>query len=286
MLKRNRKVAKNQPLPHQNGNGDVKKNAKRKATSAVPTTTTTASGAAENSQAKKLKLKKELHKVANVDEINQLQASEKLYHSNFFHLQMDELLKATQVSEKRRAFIDTWLELLTTFLTSLDSDGEKQAASDLKWLRKKNVCVPISDAIPFDASLNYFFQFLTPISVFPIGALRTSTIIDATDLVLDVCLEIPHEFFHKTNHLNGIYHRKRALYLSYVALKLSPWDQIAECKFTLVQNDPLQVSVSMFVVTLLEFQWIFANFFSASYFTTSDRQIRQTFNHKFACCVR
>lgn len=241
MLNPNSKVTKNrQNGTHHNGNGEMKKNAKRKATSPTVTKANTRA-TVDSSQAKKLKLKKELHRVANVDEINQLQASEKLYHSNFFHLQMEELLKATKVSEKRRAFIDLWLESLTTFLTSLAPDEEKHAANDLKWLRKKDICVPISDAIPFDTSLKYFFQFLTPISVFPIGALRTSTVIDAIDLVLDVCMEIPHEFFHKTNHLNGVYHRKRALYLSYVALQLSKWDQIAECKFTLVQNDPLQV---------------------------------------------
>lgn len=285
MLNRNVKVAKNKPMSHQNGNGAFKKNVKRKAEQPSPKAST--SGAADNSLAKKLKLKKELHKVANVDEINQLQASEKLYHSNFFHLQMEELLKATKVSEKRRAFIDSWLESLTIFLTSLDSDQEKHAASDLKWLRKKNICAPISDSIPFDNSLKYFFQFLTPVSVFSIGALRTSTIIDATDLALDVCMEIPHDFFHKTNHLNGIYHRKRALYLSYVALQLSKWDQIIECKFTLVQNDPLQVSVFIFMVTNdLNFNLSFFLHFSAGNCVASNRKIWKTFDDKFACRVR
>lgn len=248
MLNPRVKVAKNKHSPQQNGNGNIKKNAKRKAPSAHAGNSNSNSNsnnnsAADNNQAKKFKLKKELHKVANVDEINQLQASEKLYHSNFFHLQMDEMLRATKVNEKRQRFIDSSLQSLTTFLTSLASDEEKQAASDLAWLRKNDICVPISDSLPYDASLKYIFQFLTPKSVFPIGALRTSTIIDAIDLVLDVCIEIPHEFFQKTNHLNGIYHRKRALYLSYLALQLTKWDQIVECKFTLMHNDPLQVGL-------------------------------------------
>lgn len=279
----NGKLAKNKTSPHQNGNSGPKKNGKRKATTTLPSTS--AGAAAGDNKAKKLKLKKELHKVANVDEINQLQASEKLYHSNFFHLQMDELLKATKVSEKRRAFIDSWLESLTTFLTSLASDEEKHAATDLKWLRKKNVCVPLAETIPFDESLKYFFQFLTPISVFPIGALRTSTIIDATDLALDVCMEIPHEFFHKTNHLNGVYHRKRALYLSYVALQLAKWDQIVECKFTLVQNDPLQVGHSNGVSR----RWCgILNFFyiAAGDFVAAERQIWKAFDDQFARRLR
>lgn len=287
MLNLNLKVAKNKQAPHQNGKaGMLKRNGKRKATSPAATTKpNTSAAAADNSQAKKIKLKKELHKVANVDEINQLQASEKLYHSNFFHLQMEELLKVIRVSEKRRSFVDLWLESLTKFLTSLDSDEERHVPSDLKWLRKKDVYVPIGDAIPFDETLKYFFQFLAPNSVFPIGALRTSTVIDATDLVLDVCMEIPHEFFHKTNHLNGVYHRKRALYLSYVALQLSKWDQVAECKFTLVQNDQLQVGVSTISIIHKISGFKFCNFLAGN-FDSSNRKIWKTFDHQFACRLR
>lgn len=194
--------------------------------------------AAVDPAVKKLKLKKDLHKVAKVDEINQLKATEKLYHSNFFHLQTEELLKETKLPEKRSAFIETFFNGLTEFLKALPSEEKENAVHELRWLKKNHVVLPISSVIPFDAA-PIKFRFVSPRSVFAIGSFRSQTIINANPIV-DVCAEIPAEFFSKGNHLNGIYHRKKALYLSYIALKIKKWDQIADCKFTFINGNPLQ----------------------------------------------
>lgn len=187
---------------------------------------------------KKLKLKKDLHKVAKVDEINQLKASEKLYHSNFFHLQTEELLKETKLPEKRTKFIETFFNGLADFLKSIPTEEEESAVHELKWLKKNRIVPPISADIPFDAA-PIKFRFVSPRSVFAIGSFRSQTIINSNPIV-DICAEIPAEFFSKGNHLNGIYHRKKALYLSYIAWKIKKWDQIADCKFTYVNGNPLQ----------------------------------------------
>lgn len=193
----------------------------------------------EERKAKKIKLKKELNKIASVDELNQLQSSEKLYHSNFFHLQIEELLKEVKLKSKYETFSNEWVTQLTEFIASIDTDATKVAASELSWLKKnKSVVPPISDDTPW-AKSEFFFQFLQPKSIVPIGSLRTSTVISSNP-VLDVCLEIPAEFFQKNNHLNGIYHQKRALYLSYIALKLNQWDQVTDCEFAFVRGDPLR----------------------------------------------
>lgn len=188
--------------------------------------------------AKKLKLKKDLHKVAKVEEINQLKATEKLYHSNFFHLQSEELLKESKLTEKRATFADTFLKGLVDLLKSLPSEEKKMPVHELKWLKKNKIIPPICDEIPFDAA-PIKFRFVSPSSIFPIGSFRTQTVINAHP-ILDVCVEIPVEFFPKGNHLNGIYHRKKAIYLSYLALKVKSWDQIDECKFVFVNGNPFQ----------------------------------------------
>lgn len=188
--------------------------------------------------AKKFKLKKDLHKVAKVEEINQLKATEKLYHSNFFHLQTEELLKETKLPEKREIFIESFFKGLVDFLKSLPSEENETAVHELKWLKQSKIVPPVSDEIPFD-SAPIKFRFVSPSSVFQIGSLRTQTVVNSHP-ILDICVEIPAEFFSKGNHLNGIYHRKRALYLSYIALKLKKWDQIADCKFTFVNGNPFQ----------------------------------------------
>lgn len=186
--------------------------------------------------AKKLKLKKDLHKVAKVDEINQLKASEKLYHSNFFHLQTEELLKESKLPEKRVAFIDAFYKSLLDFLKLIPSEDKETAVHELKWLKKNKIIPPISEDIPLEAA-PIKFRFISPNSVYAVGSFRTHTVINAHP-VYDVCLEIPAEFFSKGNHLNGTYHRKKALYLSYIALKIQNWDQAAGCKFTFANGNP------------------------------------------------
>lgn len=187
---------------------------------------------------KKIKLKKDFHKVAKVEEINQLIASEKMYHSNFFHLQTEELLKTIKLSEKRLNFIESFSSAITDFLTALPSEEKETPVHELKWLKKNRVVPPIDDNLLFD-STPIKFQFISPASVFPIGSFRSKTVINA-DPVLDMCVDIPNDFFSKGNHLNGIYHRKKALYLSFLASKLSKWDQISECKFSYAHGNLFQ----------------------------------------------
>lgn len=219
-------------------NPSAKSTKKRKNSETNGTHHANGAGAPSDPAMKKLKLKKDLHKVAKVDEINQLKATEKLYHSNFFHLQSEELLKETKLPEKRAIFIETFFKALVEFLKALPTQETETAVHELKWLKKNQVVPPISADIPLDAA-PIKFRFVSPRSVFAIGSFRSQTIINASPAV-DVCAEIPAEFFAKGNHLNGIYHRKKALYLSYIALKLKQWDQIADCKFTFINGSALQ----------------------------------------------
>lgn len=188
----------------------------------------------------KKKLRKELYRVPNVEEMNKLQTVERSQNLNFFLLQIDELLKETRVKEKRAAFIDGWIEKLEAFLLGLESEEEKRFVADLDWPNEDGISVPINfDDVPFDASIKCSFQFLKPAAVFVSGAWRQSTALGASQAV-HVCVELPERFFQKADHSNGVYHRKRALYLSRVALKLQNWAEVAECAFSYLHNDPLQ----------------------------------------------
>lgn len=191
--------------------------------------------------AKKPKLKKDAYKKTNVEEINQLKTTERLYHSNFFHLQTEELLKASKLPDKHVKFIDTFYEQLVEFLTKLPTQDHEQAVHQLAWLKKQKICPPISKETQFDLS-PIKFRFIAPTTILKIGAWSTQTVVNC-EPVVDVCVEMPAEFFHDGNHLNGIYHRKKAVYLSYLAAKLSKWDAIVECKFTFVKGNPFQAAL-------------------------------------------
>lgn len=192
----------------------------------------------DNGAAKKQKLKKDAYKKTNVEEINQLKTTERLYHSNFFHLQTEELLKESKLAEKHVKFIDTFYDQLVGFLTSLPTQGKEQAVHELQWLKKENIQPPISAETQFDKS-PIKFRFIAPTSIFKVGSWLTQTVINS-EPTIDIYVEMPEEFFHEGNHLNGIYHRKKALYMSYLASSLSKWDGIVECKFTFIKGNPFQ----------------------------------------------
>lgn len=196
-----------------------------------------------NSAAKRQKLKKDVYKKTNVEEINQLKTTERLYHSNFFHLQTEELLKESKLPEKHVKFIGTFYEQLTTFLTSLPTEDQEQAVHELKWLKINRIFPPISKETLFDLS-PIKFRFIAPNSIFKAGSSLTETVISSEPIV-DLYVEMPAEFFHEGNHLNGIYHRKKALYLSYLAAKLNTWDGVAEVKFAFVKGNPFQPALSL-----------------------------------------
>lgn len=196
-----------------------------------------------DSTAKRLKLKKDVYKKTNVEEINQLKTTERLYHSNFFHLQTEELLKESNLPEKHVKFIDTFYSDLTTFLTSLPTEDKEQAVHELRWLKIQRIFPPISKETLFDLS-PIKFRFIAPTSIIKAGSLLTETVI-SSEPIIDLYVEMPAEFFHEGNHLNGIYHRKKALYLSYLAAKLTTWDDVAEVKFTFVKGNPFQPALSL-----------------------------------------
>lgn len=203
----------------------------------VITDSSSENGAA-NPSAKKPKLKKEAYKKTNVEEINQLKTTERLYHSNFFHLQTEELLKESKLADKHVKFIDTFYDQLVEFLTSLPTQEKEQAVHELKWLKKGKIQPPISTETLFDLS-PIKFRFIAPTSVFKVGSWLTQTVINS-EPIIDIYVEMPNEFFHEGNHLNGIYHRKKALYMSYLASSLSKWTGIVECKFSFIKGNPFQ----------------------------------------------
>lgn len=48
----------------------------------------------------------------------------------------------------------------------------------------------------------------------------------SSHFVIDLALEIPKECWQKKDHLNYVYHRKRAFYLAYVANRLQKWNSL------------------------------------------------------------
>lgn len=173
------------------------------------------------------KFKSNKYKPATQEELNQLQESSVDLSDTVLSLQIENILKTFKISTKYETFIGTWMENLTEFLGSLPSENEKKQWADIKWLDKK-VMNPLSNEqfhLP-----KFYFQFLTPNSIRLTGSKLFSTL-QSDNINVDVAVEMPRKCFQKEDYLNTIYHQKKAIYLSYLALKLRKWDQQSNLEF-------------------------------------------------------
>lgn len=188
---------------------------------------------------KKTKSKSVHKKPLTTEEINSLlESSDKLSNENLFILQIGEIIKSIEIPAKHESFIQTWLRELNEFLATLDSDVGKSSSDSLKWL--KDVKIPIDEEgleIP-----SFPFQFIAPRSASIIGSYAVSTVVGPTFSV-DVVVEIPAKSFQKENYLNQVYHKKKALYLAYLALQLQKLPSVEHCRFTFRQGNRFNPSI-------------------------------------------
>lgn len=182
------------------------------------------------------KFKSNKYKPATQEELNQLQETSVDLSETVLSLQIENILKSFKISTKYENFIVKWMDNLTEFLSSLPSEPDKKQWSDIKWLNKK-VMNPLNNEqfhVP-----KFFFQFLTPKSIRLTGSKLLSTL-QSDNINVDVAVEIPKKCFQKEDYLNAIYHQKKAIYLSYLALKLSKWDQQTNLEFLYDKLDLLR----------------------------------------------
>lgn len=182
------------------------------------------------------KFKSSTYKPATQEELNQLQESSVDLTETVLSLQIENILKSFKLSSKYDNFIVKWIEDVTEFFGSLPSECEKKHWSDIKWLDKK-VMNPLSNEqfiLP-----KFYFQFLTPTSIRLTGSKLLSTL-QSDNINVDIAVEMPKKCFQKEDYLNTIYHQKKAIYLSYLALKLRKWDQQTSLEFMYDRLDVLR----------------------------------------------
>lgn len=188
-----------------------------------------------NSEApsKKPKPKPVHKKPLTTEEINTLlESSDRLSNENLFLLQIDEIIKSIRIPAKHESFVQTWLRELNEFLSNLTSDESKTPSDSLDWT--KDVKIPLDEAglnIP-----SFSFQFIAPKSASVIGSHAVSTVVGPT-FTVDVVVEIPAKFFQKDNYLNQIYHKKKALYLAFLVLRLQKRSTGEQCRYSFRQGN-------------------------------------------------
>lgn len=183
------------------------------------------------------KTKTDHFKALTTDELNRLRGDANEDHTNetLFAIQIDEILKAAQPNEKYRALSDDWCDKLAQHLvTCVPSDADKR--TDHKWMR--SVQLPLDDddtTAQHQATVE--FQFIAPKQMHRIGSSCTDTML-GPQFQFDVAVEMPASTFQKSDYLNMLYHRKKALYLARIAAALSAWSsEVASCEFSFFHAD-------------------------------------------------
>lgn len=177
------------------------------------------------------------------DEINRLQESTStLTNESLYALQIDEILRASQLPTKYERFVYNWLPAFNAFLRTLRSDDDSVASdrlpavANLPWdAQDAGVTVP-----PFQ------YRFIAPRApATPIGSYATGTL-NGPAVRVDVAVEMPAQFFQKHDYLNLVYHRKRALYVHRLATELGRWSSGAgEVRFAFDGGDRLRPLVEL-----------------------------------------
>lgn len=158
-----------------------------------------------------------------------MRETENLFNSNFFRLQIEEVLKEVVVKPKYANQFDKWLVRFNEFITSLD-DGEKFEISDLSWLANLNVEVPF---ILKPTTTSGYFKFVKSNPAVVVGSHFFKCSLGPS-LNVDIKIDMPKSMFYKDDYLNDRYHRKRALYLTRLASELRDSGLVEDIKYKLM----------------------------------------------------
>ncbi|XP_065716662.1 nucleolar protein 6 [Patagioenas fasciata] len=176
----------------------------------------------------------ELYKPPTSEELSQLKETEDLFHSSLLRLQIEELLKEVTLKETKKKKIDAFLHEISSLLSAIPETPETEL-TDQAWL-PKGVKVPFLQ-VPF--SVKGRFRFLPPAELKVVGSYLLGTCIKP-EINVDVAVTMPREIFQDKDNLNQRYHRKRALYLAYIAQHFSKEKLFGSVKFAFMNSNHLK----------------------------------------------
>ncbi|GFR09020.1 nucleolar protein 6 [Trichonephila clavata] len=183
----------------------------------------------KNSWEPNKRTKVDFTRVPTAEEINNLKEAEVMFLSNFFKMQIEELLKELKGKKPEKNIFQPWLQTLKDHLMNIPATSSSAIAD---FSLGKDVQIPI---LQTPKSTKGNFKFIPPTQITEIGSYVYETMCCSKPIV-DVAVEIPRRCWDKMDFLNYRYHRKRAFYLAYIANSLRNVDFIQDLKFS-YQNE-------------------------------------------------
>jgi U3 small nucleolar RNA-associated protein 22 len=171
-------------------------------------------------------------KPPSAEELYQLKSTETLYNSNLFRLQINELISEIAVADTDLAKYEKTCDELIKNLKNLKSIVDTKF-NDLKKFEQKNIVVPLGE---LSQKMEGVYSFKAPTNVHKIGSHASHTMINKTNLSLDLAVEMPAELFNERDYLNYKYFIKRSLYASHVCLQLLNHKKYSDVKMEYLAN--------------------------------------------------
>ncbi|OTF70056.1 hypothetical protein BLA29_008867, partial [Euroglyphus maynei] len=130
---------------------------------------------------------------------------------------VENILSRHRISEKNVAKITTWIDSFRSRLSQL----EDLPAQDLNPNLLVDVKCPIDKQLFEKCEASFLFQ--SPIDVHVVGsyALQCNSRNNDDHFEIDLLLEIPKICWQKKDHMDFVYHCKRAFYLAYISQHLT-----------------------------------------------------------------
>ncbi|KAJ3213699.1 hypothetical protein HDU67_002582 [Dinochytrium kinnereticum] len=142
------------------------------------------------------------------------------FHSNFFKLQISELLKETRISRTMTGDIDRLLKKIKGIMDSMEDRDELSLSECKSSLKEEGVYIPFPTPAPKD-DVKYKFKFQKPSRVFIFGSYVLNNLLRTPGGAnIDMAVEIPDDVFTEKDFINYRYFHKRAYYISVLAAEL------------------------------------------------------------------
>lgn len=185
------------------------------------------------------KKKKDLYKPPTSDEISRLKETENLFNSNLFRLQIEELLKETQVKPKHRTRFNGWFKEFSTFLEQLP-DYECMLSEVQKKNRNQSKLfnLPYFEEGMSKSDHDLKLKFQKPSSVTLIGFHSIASDV-GPQLEIHVSLQIPKDCFLEKDYLNNRYFIKRWYYLLHLAKAISTTELCSNVTYSHINGSKL-----------------------------------------------
>ncbi|EMR08443.1 hypothetical protein PNEG_03274 [Pneumocystis murina B123] len=173
-------------------------------------------------------------------EIEEFQRNESLFKSNYFKLQIDDLLDETRLNSNDIKEIQNYIYQIKNIIENIPNKKENDINFIIEEMKEFNICIPFPEPKP-SKDVKYTFSYSKPTSITIIGSFSLGTSIKEDSLNIDLAVEIPEKIFQKKDYMNYRYFYKRSYYLACLAegIKKSP-EFRGKLSFQLFNRDQLK----------------------------------------------